>query len=399
MTNADPQWLDDDAAIRALADRIGRLPPTAAVALDTEFTRISTYYPRLDLLQLELDGQICLVDPYPADLTPLWRALRATAAEVLIFSGHEDLEIIATACRRAALEPAGLPQYRDPQLLAAFCGEDGTRGLGAMLAECLGVTLLKEATRSDWSARPLSRDQIDYAAADVRHLAALYRTLRRRCPERQFGWFVEECRRRHDLAVAPTPPELLYRQVDGAGALNAAALGRLQFICCRRAEYARAQDVAPNHLITGGALCRLAARCPDTPQRLADCGVKWGTIRAHGRLILEWLDAARRLPPAPDLEKPYDYFAARRERQDYVRRLRARLAERAAALGLQPELLSQKKLLQDLLHARAYGRTPVLLQGWRAAAAAAVVATVDEEAADVSDRADPAADPSPPAAD
>ena len=151
----------DREALEQLAQRLEQAP---AIALDTEFLRERTYRAELCLLQIaDAQGALC-VDPLAVpDLTPLRAALGSAATEKVMHACRQDIEVLLPA--------AGLvmPVF-DTQIAAALTGMPAQIGYAELVRRVTGRELSKAHTRTDWSRRPLSGEQLDYALDDVRYL-------------------------------------------------------------------------------------------------------------------------------------------------------------------------------------------------------------------------------------
>ncbi|MDR2012456.1 MAG: ribonuclease D, partial [Rhodanobacter sp.] len=140
----------------------------ASIGLDTEFMRVDTFLPRLALVQIGIGERIGLVDPLCAiDPAPLAALLGDPAYTTIMHGAGEDLEALATW-------PCPIARLFDTQIAAAFAGLGQGLGYRKLVNELLGVDIPKTETRSDWLRRPLSAQQLDYAAQDVAHLAPLH---------------------------------------------------------------------------------------------------------------------------------------------------------------------------------------------------------------------------------
>ncbi|HEV7516781.1 MAG TPA: ribonuclease D, partial [Thermoanaerobaculia bacterium] len=144
-----------------------------ALALDTEFVRERTFFPRLGLVQVSDGHAAYLVDPLAiADLAPLAATLRAPGTIKVLHSASEDLEVF-----QRSLSAVPEPLF-DTQIGAALAGVGASLGYQKLVATVLGVELGKGETRTDWLARPLSPAQRSYAAEDVAYLLPVYERLR-----------------------------------------------------------------------------------------------------------------------------------------------------------------------------------------------------------------------------
>ena len=150
---------------------------SSVLAIDTEFLREKTYYAKLCLIQLATDDETAIVDPFAVDdLKVLAPVLRNENVMKLFHAGNQDLEILL---REVGVLPHPL---FDTQVAAALLGHTQQIGYAALVhAEC-GVTLKKIDSFTDWSRRPLSDSQLEYAADDVVYLPRMYERLQARAP-------------------------------------------------------------------------------------------------------------------------------------------------------------------------------------------------------------------------
>ena len=357
--------VDEKTKLDLLIDSIRSLTDEDFISLDTEFVRINTLFPILGLLQLRFKNETYLVDPVALNIKDLVRTLTETKAAVLIFSGDEDLEILVKIARDNGFASLLPQKVYDLQLLAAFDDFLYGKGLNAYVKELVGAELEKDCTRTDWLYRPLSENQLIYAALDVEYLEEMYKLLYKRIDEKRFSYFLAEMELKKADADIVYNPQTAYRQIKGAGLLKNDALTRLQYLCQKRLEFALKHDIALNHVITTGALCDVAKNSPLTLQGLASCGVKWGAISQHGAMIIEWIKESLTLPERSDLLLPINYFAHKRELKDAFKRLKRYLEKCAHDAGIAPELLAAKKYVYDYFLKKYLNEVPYLEFSWR----------------------------------
>ena len=357
--------VDEKTKLDLLIDSIRSLTDEDFISLDTEFVRINTLFPILGLLQLRFKNETYLVDPVALNIKDLVRTLTETKAAVLIFSGDEDLEILVKIARDNGFASLLPQKVYDLQLLAAFDDFLYGKGLNAYVKELVGAELEKDCTRTDWLYRPLSENQLIYAALDVEYLEEMYKLLYKRIGEKRFSYFLAEMELKKADADIVYNPQTAYRQIKGAGLLKNDALTRLQYLCQKRLEFALKHDIALNHVITTGALCDVAKNSPLTLQGLASCGVKWGAIRQHGAMIIEWIKESLTLPERSDLLLPINYFAHKRELKDAFKRLKRYLEKCAHDAGIAPDLLAAKKYVYDYFLKKYLNEVPYLEFSWR----------------------------------
>ena len=161
-----PVWVDTparlDVAIRALLHE-------PAYAIDTEFLRERTYYPRLALVQIAWPGNAVLIDPLALDLSPMRELLESDSLAVL-HAADQDLEVLEFAC-------GALPnKIFDTQIAAGFLGFSSP-SLLTLAERILTVRLSKGDRLTDWTQRPLTAAQLSYAASDVLYLLELHEKL------------------------------------------------------------------------------------------------------------------------------------------------------------------------------------------------------------------------------
>jgi ribonuclease D len=246
------RWIADqrdfDAFVEAAAS-------THAFALDTEFHRERTYYAHLALLQIAAGDDIVVVDPLAVDVRPL-SALLDSDAVCIMHAASQDLEILERACG------VGPRHLIDTQVAAGFVGL-GSPGLGSLLQRRLSVNLPKADRLTDWLRRPLSRDALAYAAADVAHLGDLWSSERTELEQRgRLSWALDECdeiRRRH---VEPADPEIAWWRIKEARRLKGRARNVAQAVAGWRERRARQLDRPVRHVLPDLAVVAIAERPP-----------------------------------------------------------------------------------------------------------------------------------------
>ena len=142
-----------------------RYTQAPVLAIDTEFVRTRTLYPKLGLIQINDGKTLALIDPVALpDLSPFWQLLESPSIQKVLHACSEDLEVFLTAgnCR-----PVNLI---DSQIIMSFLGHGLSMGYAAMIAHYTNIELDKSESRTDWMKRPLTTKQLNYAAADVEHL-------------------------------------------------------------------------------------------------------------------------------------------------------------------------------------------------------------------------------------
>ncbi|TVS18491.1 MAG: ribonuclease D [Gammaproteobacteria bacterium] len=353
----EAQWIATDAEFAALCESAR---DADSVAIDTEFERTDTFYPKLALVQFCIGDRIALLDPLAlADVTPLRALLEDPSTEKVLHSCSEDVEVLAAWC---GARPQAL---FDTQIAAAFCG--GRYGIGYrdLVVQEFGVELDKDATRSNWLHRPLSAVQIRYAALDVALLLPLKaRQEEALSVEGRVHWLREECDRAVSDVLDRPGPETAWRNVKRAGTLGARGLAALQRLAAWRERRARELDRPKGWLLKDEQLILLAGRLPERIEDLAGEGLPAGAVRRFGSELQPLLDAARGLPES-ELPQALPPPMGRAE-NERMKAFRKRAQAHAQRLGVAEELLARKRLIEPLFQPeRGHAEWPEALRGWR----------------------------------
>ncbi|BAE74608.1 ribonuclease D [Sodalis glossinidius str. 'morsitans'] len=349
---------------QALHDRCQQVRQHPWVAVDTEFVRTCTYYPQLGLIQM-FDGEaLTLIDPLAiTDWQPFIALLADEQVTKLLHACSEDLEVFWHSFGQMPV-----PMI-DTQVLAAFTGRALSCGFAALVAETLDVTLDKTESRTDWLARPLSKRQCDYAAADVYWLLPMAHKLI--AQTQQAGWWSQAsqeceaiCQRRREVA----DPEQTYRDIANAWQLRTRQQACLQRLASWRLNKARERDMAVNFVVREEHLWQVARYMPGSLGELEQLGLSGPEIRYHGRALLAKVQEAQALPdealPAPVLN-----LVDRPGYRQMFKALKEQIQLTAAKTGLSGELLASRRQINHLISVM-WGLTPPtrepdLISGWR----------------------------------
>jgi ribonuclease D len=347
------RWIDDDDQ---LSELIGRLSVVPRYAMDTEFHRERTYFPRLALVQLAADGDIALVDPLRCDISKL-AALFATDAVAVLHAAQQDLDVLTHACGTVP------SQIYDTQLAAGFLGYS-TPSLVSLLLGELRVSAAKGDRLTDWLRRPLTDNQREYAAADVAHLLALHDRLDERLAAvgRQ-QWVADACEELRTRPVSGNDPSTAWTRIKDVRSLRPKARGVAKALGEWRERRAMAIDSPVRQVLPDLALLGIAQRQPHTVAELAHAR---GVDERHTKsptLSREILDAVERgladgaeLPAAEndDLD---------RQMRPAVTLVSAWISDLARKQHIDTALLATRQDLVALLRGDADAR---LTTGWRA---------------------------------
>lgn len=253
------------------------------LAIDTEFVRTRTLYPKLGLIQIN-DGKIlALIDPVALpDLAPFWQLMENSNIVKVLHACSEDLEVFLTAgnCR-----PVNLI---DSQIIMAFLGHGLSLGYAAMIAHYTGIELDKSESRTDWMKRPLTEKQLEYAQADVEHLFNILPKLMAEIE--QSGWLAaaqQESELMIERKFTAIDESQMYKNIKMAWRLNPQQLYRLQQLATWRYQQAKQKDRPIGFIAKDHTLMALAQHNPDNVGAMARIeGVEQLDIRHKGRAML-----------------------------------------------------------------------------------------------------------------
>lgn len=350
----------DDMALAHACARWRTLP---AVALDTEFERVKTFWPKLALIQLCDDEQVALIDPLTiSNWQPFAELLRDGKVVKVMHAAGEDLEAFQIGCGE-------LPQpLFDTQTALGLIGKGVSLGYAAAVQQYFGVSLSKDMARTDWLMRPLSDEQLQYAAADVSYLLPIWRD----CQKQLDALGLAEWHR-EDNAFAlrrmswQEPPEFLYRKLKAGYVLKGAQLAIARELCAWREQEARGQNIPRGHLLKDEAVVLVCQKAPRHWPALAalEC-LHPRALRVHGNAILAAVERGAASSPEqwpPPVRRLIDLPAGKSVLDAMV----AVVAAFAAARQLPAELLFSRRALEGLILATADAQPypPLVWQGWR----------------------------------
>ena len=344
-----------------LAAFVERARSSSVLAIDTEFLREKTYYAKLCLLQMATDDEVVIVDPFEMDdLSVLAPLLTDERIVKLFHAAGQDLEIIL---REVGVLPR--PVF-DTQIAAALLGHTQQIGYTALVhAEC-GVSLKKIDSFTDWSRRPLSASQRDYAADDVVYLPRLYAGMRAALEEKgRLHWLDHDFEELSDPARYEANERERFRRLKRVSQLSRRQLSAAREVAAWRELEAQRRDVPRKWVVTDEQIveaCKREARTIDELFMVRGLSDRLSTKDA--RAVVSLISSALSAPPDtwPELDrcgKSEPNVDAELDLMSALVRLRAK--ENGIAF---PTLASHDDLARV---ARGYREGVDLLRGWRRA--------------------------------
>ena len=288
------RWIDTR---KGFAEVIAELEGVGRVAIDTEFHRERTYYPKLALLQLAWEpDELALIDPLAVDAADLAKVLDSDTT-IVLHAASQDLEVLRLA--------TGTVPRRlfDTQVAAGFVGFSNP-SLALLHSELLDIELDKGSRMTDWLARPLSAKVLDYAADDVRHLLAIHDRLVADLKVRdRLEWAVAEFHGELDRARGMRDPDEAWRRVKDARRLRGRAAGVARAVATWREKRAADLDVPVRYVLGDMALVNIAQHPPkDVPALGKIRGVDARSLKGPvaDALLEAVAEGLRRGAPKPD---------------------------------------------------------------------------------------------------
>jgi len=280
------QLIEDLTSLKALCKHYSN---AKVLAIDTEFVRTRTLYPKLGLLQVFDGEQLALIDPVAIDdLSSFWQLLTNKNITKVLHACSEDLEVFLTS---ANCKPVNLI---DSQIMMSFLGHGLSMGYAAMVEHFIGIKLDKSESRTDWMKRPLSQNQLNYASADVEHLFSIYPKLVAQIE--QAGWFnfaKQETQLLIDRKFTSIDEEQLYRQIKLAWRLNTKQLNVLQHLVKWRYQQAKLRDLPLGFVVKEHTLMAVASHNPESLSAMNKLdGAEVLDIRHKGKAMLSVLKEA-----------------------------------------------------------------------------------------------------------
>src|SRR5690349_3822269 len=345
-----------------LASLVGRLAKQPFIAVDTEFMRENTYWPDLCLIQVASPDEAAAIDPKAEgiDLQPLLDLFVANEDILKVFhAGGQDLEIIHNLTGKVPH-----PLF-DTQIAAMALGHGEQIGYSNLIESMLGHSLDKGARFTDWGRRPLDKRQIDYAIADVTHLATVFPRMVEKLKKTGRGaWLDEEMERLADPSSFAFEPEDAWKRLK-LPSRNATVLGRLKALAAWRETEARSKNLPRGRIIKDDTLNEIVLHPPknqDDLGRVRGLSAGWKSNDIGGRLMsalaaakpLDQSELPDREPRRPGLTKEGALVS------DLLKLL---LKIRAKETGVAARLIARSDDLEAL--AAGVRKGLKILEGWR----------------------------------
>lgn len=327
------------------------------LSLDTEFIREKTYYPELALIQIANDGEIACIDPYKiTDFSPLIALFNNSNIVKIFHSPSQDLELFAHFFKE-------LPQnIFDTQLAASLLGIGNQIGYADLVNKLCSIQLDKKHTRTDWSRRPLSKSELDYALDDVRYLGDIYQQLMTRLESTgRLSWLGNDFTELSCIENYQTQWNTLWKKLKGSQKLNAKELNYADQITQWREQQAQRKNLPKKWIIKDEDIVDIARL---KPQQVDDFktirSLNQSFLQRHANTLIKLIKQADEIADdqRPKAEKFKTLSANQQAKSDCL----MAICKRYATLNdMSLNTLATKKDIDSMVQ----GKPSKLLTGWR----------------------------------
>ncbi len=332
------------------------------VAIDTEFMRDQTYWPKLCLIQAAGAGVEAIIDPLAEgiDLTPFYKLLAAKSVVKVFHAARQDVEIFH---HQGGVIPNPL---FDTQIAAMVCGFGESASYETLVRKLAKAEIDKSARFTDWSRRPLSKRQLEYALADVTYLRLVYELLAKELDKSgRASWVEEEEATLTDPATYRLDPAEAWRRLKPRSG-NKRFLSVLAGLAAWREREAQTRDVPRNRVLKDEALLEIAAHPPADAELLSQIRAipnGYANSRA-GKALIGAVQEALANPPPEGMPGPERRVRGREPSAAALDLLKTLLRLRATQFQVAPKLVAVSDDLERLAAGDDEGVQA--LHGWRA---------------------------------
>jgi ribonuclease D len=344
-----------------LAALVAELESAPYLALDTEFLRDQTYWPKLCLLQVAAPGVAAIIDPLAPemDLAPIYTLMKSPKAVKVFHAARQDIEIFY---HQGGVIPDPL---FDSQIAAMVCGFGDAASYETLARKLAHVEIDKSSRFTDWSHRPLSNKQLEYALADVTHLCTIYEALKQQLARtNRASWVEEETEALKQEDLYELNPVNAWKRLKPKTS-NKRFLALLAAVADWREREAQTRDIPRGRVLKDEALSEIAAHPPESPEALDRIrAVPKGFAQSRfAKGLMDAIERGKHAPPPEGAE--LDRGRRRREpAQATVDLLKTLLRLRAAETGVAPRLIADAEDIERLAASDDDG--VAALHGWRA---------------------------------
>ena len=336
------QLIETQNQLNTFVEQIKNKP---ILAIDTEFMRRRTLYPEVALIQV-FDGEhLALIDPLAElSLFDFWEILKDPSVLKVLHSPSEDIEVFQ---KYAGFVPSPL---FDTQFALQLLGEGNCMGFALMVKELQGIEIDKSESRTNWLQRPLTKKQLDYAAADTFYLLPCFELIIERI--NAAGFFdivINESELIAKKRAFQTPDDLLYKDIKNAWQLKPHELAVLKELAVWRRNKAIKKNLALNFVLKEHNMTEIAKRGPSSLNALRQIpGVEAIEVNRSGVDIIKCIEVAKAIPDAehPDvLKRLIDFPTYKKVAKD----IKQKITKVAKEHNIPEDVMASKKQINQLI--------------------------------------------------
>ncbi|MFW1842392.1 ribonuclease D [Acinetobacter pittii] len=343
-----------------LVDVLQKMDQCSIYGLDTEFIKVDTLWPKLGVCQVNVNGDVYLLDGVSLDLSQFWKKIFLAQQNIFHACG-EDIDLIYHYA-----DQEDLLNVFDTQVGLSFLGHGLQVSYQGALKLCLDIDIEKDQTRSDWLARPLSPQQLCYAANDVLYLMKLAHHIQEQLKQKGlYNYVLEDCSSLTKEIISETPNELLYTDV-GNYRHSRRQLMQLQNLSEWREYIVKATNQPRSFILRNSTMIDMVEKNPRNSFQLSQVkDIRPNVVREYGKTILELLkDLPVESKWPSKIAKPFKITS-----KDTLNKMDMVLAHAINETSIPKEVLLRKKWLNAIhQHVLCQGNEqdlPDYLLGWR----------------------------------
>jgi|TARA_B100001059_G_scaffold204935_2_gene214536 ribonuclease D len=352
-----------------LNDFVEQITGKSVLAIDTEFMRRRTLYPEVALIQV-FDGEhLALIDPLAElSLYDFWQVLKNPDVLKVLHSPSEDIEVFQ---KYAGFVPTPL---FDTQFALQILGHGNCMGFAHMVKELLDIEIDKSESRTNWLQRPLTKKQLDYAAADTFHLLPCFEIIKKQIDEAGFfDIVISESELVAQKRAYQTPYDQLYKDIKNAWQLRPHDLAVLRELAAWRREKAERKNLALNFVVKEHNMVEIAKRKPASLNSLRRVpGIEPMEVNRSGVEILQCIERGKAIDVSEhpqQLKRLIDFPAYKKAAKD----IKQKITKVAKEQGIPEDVLASKKQINQLIswnwkldnEERKTSSKPDLFNSWR----------------------------------
>jgi len=347
-------YIQDKQTLRAFCERAAS---SHVLAVDTEFLREKSFFPKLCLIQLGTHEEVAAIDPFAIrDLAPVRALLEDDAITKVFHACTQDLEVLhhVLGC--------GCEPLFDTQVAASFLGMRQQVSYGSLVEAFSHVHLPKAEALTDWSQRPLDAEQLSYAEDDVRYLPAIYDSMISTLIEQdRLSWVLPEMEHLFEGATCVRDPRSAYMRLKRVTSLTRRQLGVAREVCSWRDTLAAKRDIPRKWVLSDEVCIEICKRLPTNEASLRRIRQTEQLSSRDAAAIVAAVETGLALSPE-DLPKLEHHDRPTQDQESIIDLMYALLRIISARTGVATQVIATRDDLLEFIHSK---KTSRLLTSWR----------------------------------